>query len=555
MDIVAVGNLWGGLALFGLGFTIWGVFLRLTPPLLAPSEGQRERAEEDKIFLATRRPVEPLKTDFVPARAQRERAAARVESAADAFPPPEALLGIKTPQPRENPIRPVLERTRGEIVPRSKGDMEQTFAPIVRKAAPAVVNVYSRKIISDRSPLFDDPVFRRFFGDEQGGVPRERVQSALGSGVIVRADGVIVTNHHVVAGADELIVALADRREFQAKVILDDERTDLAVLKLDVKGKPLPVLDFRDSDDAEVGDLVLAIGNPFGVGQTVTSGIISALARTQVGISDFQFFIQTDAAINPGNSGGALVTMDGKLIGINTAIFSRTGGSVGIGFAIPANMVKLVVNSALAGGGLVRPWLGVSGEPVTAEKAQQLGLERPTGVIVHDVFPGSPADKAGLKAGDVIVSIDGLEVHDPQGLRYRVGTQPVGKNVTVTFVRKGQTRTAEARLDGPPEDPPRTVQNVSGNHPLDGTKVGNLSPAFAEELGIDSWLKGVIVLDVKPGSAASRVRIKPGDIVAAVNGMAVPTVDALLKCLTADIATWQLTIRRGGQAFTIQASR
>jgi serine protease Do len=520
MDWMASGNILGGLGLFSLGFAIWGVFLKLTPPL-----GFFRTTDEDgeeRFAPVMRRPLVPLVRE-------------------------EGLVPVGL----QSMVALVAERA----VPRSRGEMEQSFASVVRKAAPAVVNVYSRKIISDRSPIFDDPVFRRFFGDEHSGMPRERVQSALGSGVIVRADGIIVTNHHVVAEADELIVALADKREFEAKVILADERTDLAVLKLEVKGKPLPVLEFRDSDDAAVGDLVLAIGNPFGVGQTVTSGIISALARTQVGISDFQFFIQTDAAINPGNSGGALVTMDGRLIGINTAIFSRTGGSVGIGFAIPSNMVKLVVSSALNGGTLVRPWLGVSGQPVTAENAQALGLERPTGVVVQDVFPGGPADKAGLKPGDVILSIDGLEVHDPQGLRYRVATQPMGKSVKVTFVRKGQTRVAEARLDGPPENPPRDVQGLTGAHPLSGATVGNLSPAFAEELGIDSWLKGVIVLEVAAGTTANRIRLRPGDVIAAVNGVAVDTVAALMQSLAVPAEGWQLTIRRGGQSFTIQAGR
>jgi Do/DeqQ family serine protease len=508
-------DLWTGFGLLGLGVLIWLAFMKLVRPVPAWRESVQLRPPR-----------------FAPALADAP-----------------AMMPASFTPVRDTVPGPSVER----VPPKSRKEMELSFAEVVKKAAPAVVNVYSRKIVSERSPIFDDPVFRKFFGDEHGGVPRERVQNALGSGVIVRADGIIVTNRHVVADADELIVALADRREFEAKVILADDRTDLAVLKIDAKGKKLPVLEFRDSDEPEVGDLVLAIGNPFGVGQTVTSGIISALARTQVGITDFQFFIQTDAPINPGNSGGALVTLDGKLIGINTAIYSRSGGSVGIGFAIPSNMVRLVVESALDGGSLVRPWLGLTGEAVTAEAAHALGLERPMGVVVSDVFPGGPADGAGLKAGDIVIAIDGFEVHDPEGLRYRVATQPLGKRVRITFLRNGQTRSTEAKLAKPPEDPPRAIQGLNGKHPLSGATVANLSPAFAEELGFDGWLKGVIVLDVAAGTAASRIRIRPGDIVMAVNGKNIATVEALKAALAAPVESWQLTIRRGTQVFTIQA--
>jgi len=436
-------------------------------------------------------------------------------------------------------------------VPRSRDEIGLSFAPVVREAVPAVVNVHSRRVIENRSPIFDDPLFRRFFGEGGGGGARERVQNALGSGVIVRADGIVVTNYHVVAEADELIVALSDRREFEAKVLLADERTDLAILQLDTKGKKLPILPFRDSDTAQVGELVLAIGNPFGVGQTVTSGIISALARTQVGISDYQFFIQTDAAINPGNSGGALITMDGKLIGINTAIYSRSGGSVGIGFAIPSNMVKLVVETAVNGGALLRPWIGVTGQSVTAEMADSMGLDRPGGVLVSEVFPGGPADAAGIKAGDVIQSIDGFEVNDPQGLRYRVATQPLGKAVRVSYLRGGRAVDTTVKLARPPEHPPRDIQVLQGRHPLTGVKVGNLSPAFAEELGLDNWLSGVIVLDVPGNSPASQLRLRPGDIIVAVNGQDAATVTALKSTLSKPAGEWNLTVRRGGRAFNV----
>ncbi|MCC7167320.1 MAG: trypsin-like peptidase domain-containing protein, partial [Rhodospirillales bacterium] len=285
-----------------------------------------------------------------------------------------------------------------QSVPQSRDQIRLSFAPLAKQTAPAVVNIYTRKVVQTRqvvSPFMNDPFFQRFFGEQFGmGMPQERIQRSLGSGVIVGAEGVIVTNHHVIKDSDEITVVLSDRREFEAQLVGSDERTDLAVLRIQTKGEKLPALDWGDSDALEVGDLVLAIGNPFGVGQTVTSGIVSALARTTAGITDFQFFIQTDAAINPGNSGGALITMDGKLVGINTAIYSRDGGSNGIGFAIPAAMGRSVVGGILATGKPIRPWLGAAGQTVTAEIAQSLGLAKPMGVFVNNLHPGGPAEKA-----------------------------------------------------------------------------------------------------------------------------------------------------------------
>ncbi|MGH7088404.1 MAG: trypsin-like peptidase domain-containing protein, partial [Stellaceae bacterium] len=299
-------------------------------------------------------------------------------------------------------VLPALSETRA---PPTREAIRLSFAPIVKVAAPAVVNVYSRRVVRQQ-PLFDDPVFRQFFGDNSPfGRARERVQSSLGSGVIVDPSGLIVTNDHVVKEAQQIRVVLSDRREFEAKVLLADARADLAVLKIDPHGAALPALALGDSDRLEVGDLVLAIGDPFGVGQTVTSGIVSALARS-AGVSDFRSFIQTDAAINPGNSGGALVDLDGRLVGINTAIFSQSGGSIGIGFAIPAAMLRPMLQAALHGGRIVRPWLGASGQPVTAEIAPTLGLAHPEGVLVKDVAADSPAAKAGLHIGDVILDVE-----------------------------------------------------------------------------------------------------------------------------------------------------
>ncbi len=284
-----------------------------------------------------------------------------------------------------------------------------------------------------RSPLFDDPIFRQFFGSQMG-LPRERVERSLGSGVLVRPDGVVVTNNHVIKDSDAITVVLADRREFEAKLLGADERTDLAVLKIDAGAVPLPVLPLGDSDALDVGDVVLAIGDPFGVGQTVTMGIVSALARTAVGISDYRFFIQTDAAINPGNSGGALIDMAGRVVGINSAIFSQGGGSIGIGFAIPANMVKAVIAGITTGGKPIRPWLGASGQAVTSDMFQALHLDHPVGVLVNSVRAASPAEAAGILVGDVITGIDGREVDDPEALRYRIATKPVDTTVHLTIV-------------------------------------------------------------------------------------------------------------------------
>jgi len=290
-------------------------------------------------------------------------------------------------------------------VPTSSAEVRLSYAPIVQRVQPAVVNVYAAKVVRDRNPLLDDPIFRRFFGVP--GQQPEQMQRSLGSGVMVDSSGLVVTNVHVIEGADEVKVSLSDKREFEAEIVLKDPRSDLAVLQLKGVHEKFPTLDFANSDELLVGDVVLAIGNPFGVGQTVTHGIISALARTQVGITDYQFFVQTDAAINPGNSGGALVDMTGKLAGINTAIFSRSGGSQGIGFAIPANMVRVVVASAKSGGKAVkRPWLGARLQAVTPEIAETLGLRLPTGALVANVVPSSPAARAGLKASDLVVAVD-----------------------------------------------------------------------------------------------------------------------------------------------------
>jgi len=438
-----------------------------------------------------------------------------------------------------------------KVVPTSRDETRLSFAPLVKSAAPAVVNIYTRRVVQARSatPLFNDPFFRRFFGDQFqfGGRERQRVQNSLGSGVIVSDDGLIVTNYHVIDKADEITVVLADRREFEADVVTRDERTDLAVLRIKTGSEKLPFLKLRDSDTLEVGDIVLAIGNPFGVGQTVTSGIVSALARTARGVSDFGFFIQTDAAINPGNSGGALVGLDGNLIGINTAIYSRGGGSNGIGFAIPSNMVATVIGSAMSGGEVIRPWVGARGQTVDADIARTLGLPIPSGVLVNSLHPDGPAAKAGLKVGDVIVSINGKEVPDANSLRFRIATLSVGGEARIGAIRKGRIFEKRVRLIAAPEDPPRDLSLITGTNPYAGAEVANLSPALAEELALDSEAEGVIVLRLKRRSPADRIGLEPGDILVRLNGRTIESVSDLKKILMEDFSIWRIEISRSGR--------
>jgi Do/DeqQ family serine protease len=439
-------------------------------------------------------------------------------------------------------------------VPESATAIKQSYAPVVKRAAPAVVNVYVRHRVEQMvSPFFDDPYFGRLFG-ERFGIPRERIENSLGSGVLVSADGVVVTNNHVIQGSGdtEITVALTDGREFPAKVILKDEQTDLAVMRLDGGNTQFSSIEFSDSDGLEVGDLVLAIGDPFGVGQTVTSGIVSALARTQVGISDYQFFIQTDAAINPGNSGGALVDMDGRLVGINTAIFSKSGGSHGIGFAIPSNMVRLVVQSALKGGKVQRPWLGAALQTVTPDLAESLGLATPSGALVAKVHAKGPAAKAGLKPGDVVVSVDDKPVQNPQAFQYRFVTKGIGGAAELGVLRKGERLKTTITLIAPVEDPPRDVRELEGRHPLTGAKVANISPAVAQELGIDDDTReGVVVLDVKDRTPAARLGVKRGDIVVGLNNEKVKSVAQLAAALQDADGGWRLSVERGGKVFNL----
>src|SRR3954447_11019072 len=443
-------------------------------------------------------------------------------------------------------------------VPASTSELRLSYAPVVQKAAPSVVNVYAaRTVATQRNPLMEDPFFRRFFGGGGGGgggggMPQELVQRALGSGVIVDASGLIMTNNHVIEGATEVKVALADKREFEAEIVLKDARTDLAVLRVKDGRERFTAIELGNSDELQVGDVVLALGNPFGVGQTVTHGIVSALARTQVGITDYQFFIQTDAAINPGNSGGALVDLSGRLVGLNTAIFSRSGGSQGIGFAIPVNMVKVVVASAKGGGTTVkRPWLGAKLQNVTPDIAEGLGLKRPAGALVATVSEKSPAARAGLKTGDLIVAIDGQTVEDQNAFDYRFATKPLGGTAQIGVVRGGKELTLKIALEIAPETP-RDEIVIRSRSPFMGMKIANISPALADELRISESLEGVVVVDLEAGSLAQNLGFQKGDVIVAVNNEKVTRTRDLDRLAKEQNRRWAITLVRGGQTITVQ---
>ena len=427
-----------------------------------------------------------------------------------------------------------------------------SFSNLVKEAAPAVVNIYTKRDRNTNSPLFSDPFFRRFFEEF---MPRERnsqMINSLGSGVIVDRRGFVVTNNHVIEGADKIIVAFSDRRKFDAKLVLADPRTDLAILKIEGKNNFLPFVKLMDSDTLEVGDLVLAIGNPFGVGQTVTSGIISALARTRVGVGDYQFFIQTDAAINPGNSGGALITLEGKLAGINTAIFSKNGGSVGIGFAIPSNMVASVIKAATDSGFIQRPWLGVSGQTLDKALASKLSINNSQGLLVEQVYPGSSAYMAGIKKGDVISSFNKIPIVDHSSLSYRVAISEIGETVRIEVHRNNNLISLSLKLMEAPEVPKRNAKVIKGSSPFSGAKIANLSPALAEELGIDflEYSKGVIILSINRFSSSYRASLRPGDIIKKINGQTINKVEDVISIVGKKV-NWTIIFLRGEREYRL----
>jgi Do/DeqQ family serine protease len=432
----------------------------------------------------------------------------------------------------------------GRRVPFGREEMQLSFAPLVAATAPAVVNVYaSQEARPVQSPFAGDPFFEQFFGRRM----QPRQQSSLGSGVMVDAGGIVVTNFHVIKDADKVKVALSDGREFESKVLLKEEAIDLAVLKIE-SPEPLATIAIGDSDALQIGDLVLAIGNPFGVGQTTTSGIVSALARSHIGVSDFGFFIQTDAAINPGNSGGALINMKGEVIGINTAIFSRSGGSIGIGFAIPSNMVKAVVAAAKSGADhFERPFIGAAFEPVTAQIAEALGMARPSGALVGAVVPDGPASKAGLKPGDVILKFNGASIEHVDALGYRIATSLIDSKVQLDVLRQGSEAQVDVILVRTPEDAPGATAQIEDESPFSGAKVTTLSTSLAQRLRIRPDTKGVAIVEIVRGSPAEGLGFRPGDIVRAVNGEEIDSPEKLAQVTAQGGRLWRFTIERGGR--------
>ena len=420
-----------------------------------------------------------------------------------------------------------------------------SFSPVVKRVAPSVVNIYSTTIVKERpltNPLFNDPFFRRFFGDQFGqddNQPREHKAQSLGSGVIISPDGYILTANHVVDGADSVKVALSTgEKEFDAKIIGTDPPTDVAVLKIDAK-KTLSAIAIGDSDKLEVGDMVLAIGNPFAVGQTVTLGIVSALSRGGLGITGYEDFIQTDAAINPGNSGGALVDAEGRLVGINTAILSRTGGNQGVGFAVPINMARFVMDRLITSGKVIRGYLGVDIQPLTPDLAKEFKLpDESSGVLVGGIRPNSPAAKAGLEEGDVIIDFNGRKVTDPRSLQLAVAQTAPGTKVAVSVLRSAENgKSVEKTLNVSLGELPQEALAGAGSRSrpnqgnqqnmdaLDGVEVAELDAAARRQFDIARNVHGALVVNVDSNSAAAEVGLQQGDVIVEINRQPVHSAD------------------------------
>jgi len=435
-------------------------------------------------------------------------------------------------------------------VPVSQAEISLGFAPLVKRSAPAVVNIYARRVVETQSsPFQGDPFFQEFF--RGFGAPKQKVQNSLGSGVILSADGIVVSNYHVVAQATDIRVVTNDRREYSATVLLGDEDSDLAILKLD-EADGLPHLDLRDSDHVEVGELVLAIGNPFGVGQTVSSGIVSGLARSGTATGNARgYFIQTDAPINPGNSGGALIDVNGALIGINTSILSRSGGSNGIGFAIPANLVAQFVAQARSGSDrFERPWAGMAGQPVDSDLAVSLGLERPEGIVVSDLHADSPFAKAGVGVGDVITHVDGQAVNTPSEMLFRMSVTGIGGVSRFTYVRAGESDEIEVAMIAAPNLPAPEETVLDDDTVLPGVKVSRINPAVIARYGLPLTLTGVVVLDT--GRLGARAGLKPGDVLLEINGSDIERSADVIQALTDPGRKVQMELQRRGQRMSLR---
>lgn len=436
-------------------------------------------------------------------------------------------------------------------VPQSQAEISLGFAPVVKQAAPAVVNIYAKIVRQGRAnPLFSDPFFQDFFGGGFG-TPQPRVQNSLGSGVILSDDGYVVSNYHVVGSATEIRVVTTDRREFSATVVLGHEESDIAILRLE-DASDLPYLNLRDSDQVEVGELALAIGNPFGVGQTVSSGIISGLARTGTATGNARgYFIQTDAAINPGNSGGALIDVNGDLIGINTSILTRSGGSNGIGFAIPANLVAEFLRQAQAGNdSFVSPWAGITGQHMSADIAESLGLAIPLGVVISDLHDLSPLAEAGLRVGDVVTHVDGDEVNSPAEMKFRMSVAGVGGTSVLTRLRGEDREDVEVALIKAPETPAAEETTLDDRTVLPELKVSGVNPAVITKLGLRLTQTGVVVID--PGPYGARAGLRTGDVLDAINGAAIERPRDVVQALTDPSRRVQMTIQRGGRTLSLR---
>jgi len=397
----------------------------------------------------------------------------------------------------------------------------QAMAEIAEAVKPAIVNISTTRTlkIQGRDPFFDDPFFKRFFGD-QFRMPKERKTAGLGSGVIVSLDGYILTNYHVIKNADEIKVLLSDKRDFKGKVVGTDPKTEIAVIKIEATN--LPTIKWGDSHRLKVGEIVLAIGNPYGLNQTVTMGIVSAVGRANVGIAEYEDFIQTDTAINPGNSGGALVNVKGELVGINTAIFSTSGGYQGIGLAIPSNMAKDVMESLISKGKVVRGYLGVSVQRITPDLAKQFNLKEEKGALIGDIVEGSPAEKAGLQRGDIITAYDGKKIDEPYQLRNMVANTSPGKEVEIKIIRENTTKAIRVVI----VEQPIEMQKISKgeyDNLLNGVTVQNLTPEIYRKLNLPKRLNGVIVSDIDEDSPAATI-LTQGDIIQEINRKKITSV-------------------------------
>jgi len=446
---------------------------------------------------------------------------------------------------------------------KTRGGGDVSIADIAEKTVASVVNIKSEKVIRHAggqrlSPFFSDPFFRHFFGDRFGGpqVPHEQRQKSLGSGVIVSEEGIVLTNNHVVEKADKIQVTLADEREFEAEILGTDPKSDVAVLQLMGEIKDLKVAEFGDSTRIRLGDVVLAIGNPFGVGQTVTMGIISAKGRADVGIVDYEDFIQTDAAINPGNSGGALINTEGKLIGINTAIISRSGGYQGIGFAIPSNMAKSIMDSLVKHGKVVRGWLGVAIQDVDKNLAEAMELKNTKGVLISDVTEESPAEKAGLERGDVVLKVNNEVVDSTGKLRNLISIAGPDKDVTLEILRDGDTKEIEVTLTQMPADLGGIAEIDPDEGVLGGLKLGAANPVNKDKFKLPEQLdKGVVVLEVERGTPAQRAGFRPGDAILELNRKSVKSVAEFTKMYKKAKGRILLLVHRRGSTMYLVLSK